>query len=396
MALEGPLTVEQAARLLKVPRTTIYSWIRSKKIKPLPRRLDERRLYFPVNEITTLLDRLPVTEGSDSELAYRLMKRRYARLPDSYSDRIDEDLAFLKQEFTALSQELGTLHHPYLVWGIMFGEISDILGCILPSDAYHELAGSDTLRLRGVFEKDLSNHMAEVRACLESGDDIGISEKIRIFRDRMKSWHTFAVTWQNFRAAASECFDDPQAVKEGDYDELIHPTQVIAWDTKRQRGVNWNAWIRLTSRPKVMDRMVDWITEAVRNLNWDFDAICELSSSTQALAILLGLKLDKAVLASDNRTLNFLPRDWQTDLGNRIIFVDMVSQTGEHLAKAVERVETGGGIAVGAIFITINNMLKNPERKLAIVDEWHRQAKLIYCYNLSTLYGMRYGQCSEC
>ena len=109
------------------------------------------------------------------------------------------------------------------------------------------------------------------------------------------------------------------------------------------------------------------------------------ASAAHGLCLLLGLKLGKRHMAIDNVTYNFLPVDREQDLGNRLVLVDTVVQTGTHLSGAVEKAKEDGRLVEGAVFIAVNDQLANPEKRRSMIDEWWEQKRLVYCFKLSKL-----------
>jgi len=94
----------------------------------------------------------------------------------------------------------------------------------------------------------------------------------------------------------------------------------------------------------------------------------------------------------DSETFNFLPREAKP--GERILLVDSIVQTGQHLEQVTEKIRQNGAEVVGTIVFCHNDMLLGDalKDKRPIVDSCIKQGKLVYLYKMSELYERRRGR----
>ena len=357
-----------------------------------PRKSNREMFRIPVGEVERWNRGRARSLGEEERLAYQSISALISQVPDSFARDLEQRLDFFRAQALALAHLLSAFeHHPYRFWGEIFADIGESLAGFLSSDALAAIERrGDPVRLRPVFDRDTSRLLQRIRASAAAADDT-TTENLRQLRDLLRKWNQFASTWEVFRDAAEKCFDPAGTVSrytagsrgQARYSELIHSSEVLVRDDRTGKSINWNATIDLSSRPEVIDRVTDFIAEAVKGLDWDFDTVCQLSSGAHGLALLLGLKLGKRHLAMDNVTLNFLPEKVGDDLGRNLVLIDMVVQSGRHLGEAKERLERDGRRFRGAIFVVMNDCLLKPADRRSIIDELISSDQLIHCFRLS-------------
>ena len=366
----------------------ILQALKDGRIRCEPRRSEREMYRVPVPEVDRWKRGQARSISDEERLAYEDIRALIIQVPDSFSHDLEQRLDFFGVQALRIARLLvGFENHPYRYWGEMFSDISNSITGFLGSDALAAIERrDDPVRLGPVIDRQTSLLLRKIQDSATAADE-SLTENLRQMRDLMRKWNQFASTWQTFKEAAENCFDPAGTVTRGAtsqqgqerYSELIYPTAITVRDDKSDRTVNWNASIDLNSRPEILNRVTDLIAEAVEGLNWDFDTICQLSTHAHGLALLLSLKLGKRQGAMDNVTLNFLPED----LGQNLVLIDVVVQSGRHLGEAIEKLEKDGRRFRGAIFIMMNDRLEKPSDRRSVVDELVAGDQLIHCFKLS-------------
>lgn len=378
---EALLTAAETADRLAISLATLYRRVKQGKLRAIRPR-GGRRLYFPRADVEAYVDR----DATGAQIVHMLMRQRFTQLPDAFALDFRRDLGFMRGEFHALFESLKREPHPYFFWGEMMWGLAEAIEELEASEVFAMMVDNeDSLCLRHILERDLRENVSAIREKLEFEDEVGTTDLIRRFHARMQHWLRFCRDWSAFRQAARDCFDPGWRVTPDSYKELRHPGEVWYCEGGPDTKVNWNAMLGLVSRPDLMDRIADFIAEAIEGLGWQFDSFCQLSAAAHGLALLLGLKRGRRHVAMDNETFNFLPPDPTPDMGKRLVLVDTVTQSGRHLATACQKARQAGREIEGAIFIAINDKLCNPEERLSITDDMQREKKLLYCFKLSSL-----------
>jgi hypothetical protein len=378
-----PLSVSDVARSLSYSKSNVLNLIKSGQLEALPRNNPRGKYLIDEAELARYQEHLASRDKTGREFAYVLLNRYISQLPDIFDrHQADKSIANLASELNNASLALGPLQHPYQYWAGMLNEISSALETLRDSDMFASVLNIDTMRLLPLLEKDLRACVGRLRDSLSGKQDPGLTRDILSFRDVVLQWSSFCTSWANLKDAATRCFTI--RASEVKYGELKHSSSVVLFDARLQREVRWNAF-GLASRPAVIENMAKLLTRVVELLGWQFDTICSLSAAALQLGSFLAWKLNKNVVAIDNETYEFQPPE---PLGVSYVFVDTVCQTGNHLLQSIDKASRRHIKTAGAIFITINDMMPEEQKRLRfqIIDDMRNDSRLIYVYDLSYLY----------
>jgi hypothetical protein len=363
--------------------STIRRRVEEKEIRPVSTTGKKRgkKLYREGDLWAALGD----SADSAKEMAFSELMQCFSIMKDTFRD-LEQDIAENQKQLETLARWLSHKPHPYGYWSEMFDEIAEALGRIDSSEALKMMgAHGNTLRLRALLEGDLRVHITKVRDSGPDKEDASTTDAIRAFRDRVLHWDGFAMEWGKFRLAATNCFDTSGAVTREKYGELSHMMEVWYVDPDSGRRTNWNAMLALVSSPKLMNSIAGFIAESIVRLGWNFDSFCQMSAGGHGLAQLLALRMDKRLLAIDNRTHRFLPAKADPEWGHHLVLVDTVIQSGKHLEDSISQAKKDGREVKGAVFLARNDGLEDPDQDRGIVDRMQAKGQLLYCFALSTL-----------
>ena len=377
------LTVSEVAKTLAYSKSNILNLIKSGELTALPRNNPRGKYLIDEAEFARYQERLASRDKTGREFAYVLLNRYISQLPDTFDrQRVEQSIANLASELNSASLALGPLQHPYQYWSGMLSEISSSLEILRRSDLFGAMLNADTMRLLPLLERDLRAGIRKLRNALTSKQDPALTRDILSFRDTVIEWSGFCTNWVDFRDAAVRCFTTRRS--EEKYGELKHSASVVVYDTRLHREIVWNAF-GLVYQPTVVANMASWLARVTEMLGWQFDTICSLSAAALPLSSFLAWELRKNVVAIDNQTYELQPPD---PPGTRYVFLDTVCQTGKHLLQSVNKVSKLHKDTAGAIFITINDMMIEEEKRqrFQIIDDLKREGHLIYCYDISHLY----------
>ncbi|NLE08701.1 MAG: hypothetical protein GX631_05560 [Dehalococcoidales bacterium] len=378
-----PLTVSEIARSLSYSKSNVLNLIRSGQLETLPRANERGKYLVDEAEFARFQESLASRDKSGREFAYVLLTRYISQLPDTFDRvRVDRSLINLESELKSVSLALGSLPHPYHYWAGMFSEISSALEMLRNSSMFNSLLDGDTMKLLPLLERDLRNCIGKMRVSLADKQDPGLTRDILNFRDTILEWTEFGSSWENLRDAAVRCFINRYS--EDKYGELRHSSSVVVADPAMHREVIWNAF-GLVFRPQAIANMAKLMARLAGHLGWQFDTICSLSTAALQLSSFLAYELHKSVVVIDNETYEFQPPE---PSGASYVFVDTVCQTGNHLLQSIDRVGKLGARTVGAIFISMNDMMPEEQKRqrFQIIDDMRKDGRLIYAYDMSYLY----------
>lgn len=378
-----PLTVSEVAKTLSYSKRNILNLIGSGDLAVLPRNNPRGKYLIDEAEFARYQERLASRDKTGREFAYVLLNRYVSQLPDTFErSRVDQSIGNLASELNSASLALGPLQHPYQYWSGMFNEISLSLETLRRSDLFNTVLSADTMKLLPLLERDLRACVQRLRSDLPGKQDPALTRDILSFRDTILEWSGFCTSWANFRDAATRCFTTRRS--EERYGELKHSASVVAFDTRLQREIVWNAF-GLVFQPTVVESMAKWLARVTELLGWQFDTICSLSAAALQLSSFLAWELCKNVVALDNETYEFQPPE---PPGASYVLIDTVCQTGNHLLQSINKASKLHKKTVGAIFITLNDMMPEESRRqrFKIIDDLRSEGQLIYCYDISYLY----------
>lgn len=377
------LSVSDIAKSLSYSKSNVLNLIRSGQLEALPRSNPRGKYLVDEAEFARYQESLASRDESGREVAYVLLNRYISQLPDTFDRlRVDRSLTNLESELKSVSLALGSLPHPYHYWAGMFSEISSALEILRNSAMFTSLMDGDTMMLLPLLEKDLRTSIGRMRVSLAGKQDPGLTRDILSFRDSILEWTDFCTSWENLRDAATRCFIN--RTSEEKYGELKHSSSVVVNDARLRREVIWNAF-GLVFRPPVVANMAKLLARLAELLGWQFDTICSLSTAALQLSSFLAYELNKSVVVIDNETYEFQPPE---PSGTSYVFIDTVCQTGNHLRQSIDRVSKLNVRTAGAIFISVNDMMPEEQRRqrFQIIDDMIKDGRLIYAYNLSYLY----------
>ena len=377
------LTVSEIARTLAYSKRNILNLIKAGELTALPRNNPRGKYLIDEAEFARYQERLASRDKTGREFAYVLLNRYISQLPDTFErSSMDQSMGNLASELNSASLALGPLQHPYQYWSGMFNEISLSLETLRRSDLFNTVLNADTMKLLPLLERDLRACVQRLRNDLTGKQDPTLTRDILSFRDVILEWSGFCTTWSNFRDAAIRCFTTRRS--EERYGELKHSASVVVFDTRLQKGIVWNAF-GLVFQPTVVESMAKWLARVTGLLEWQFDTICSLSAAALQLSSFLAWELHKNVVALDNETYEFQPPE---PPGTSYVLIDTVCQTGNHLIQSINKASKLHKKTVGAIFITINDMMPEESRRhrFKIIDDLRNEGHLIYCYDISYLY----------
>ncbi len=377
------LTVSEVARSLAYSKSNILNLIKSGELSALPRNNPRGKYLIDEAEFARYQERLASRDTTGREFAYVLLNRYISQLPDTFDrQRVEQSIGNLTSELNSASLALGPLQHPYQYWSGMLNEISSSLEILRRSDLFNTMLNSDTMKLLPLLERDLRASIRKLRVGIITKQDPALTRDILAFRDTVFEWSGFCANWADFRNAAVRCFTTRRS--EEKYGELKHSASVVVYDTRLHRELVWNAF-GLVFQPTVVANMAKWLAKVTDLLGWQFDTICSLSAAALPLSSFLAWELRKNVVAIDNQTYELQPPD---PPGTRYVFLDTVCQTGKHLLQSVNKASKLHKDTAGAIFITINDMMIEEEKRqrFQIIDDLRKEGRLIYCYDISYLY----------
>jgi len=377
------LTVSEIATTLSYSKSHVLNLIKSGQLQAMPRGSQRGKYLIDEAEFARYQEKLASQDKTGREFAYILLNRYIIQLPDTFDrHRVDDSIGNLASELNRLGLTLGNLQHPYQYWSGMLSEISSNIEILRQSAMFRAMLDTDTMKLLPLLEQDLRGCVQKLREDLVYKQDPALTRDILSFRDTMMGWSEFCLSWVNFRETATRCFTSPSYNEK--YGELRHPASVVVNDTRLHRELTWNAF-GLVLEPTVVASMANWLARVTEFLGWQFDTICSLSAAALQLSSLIALKLRKHVVALDNQTFEFQPPE---PPGASYVFVDTACQTGNHLLESINKASKHHKKVAGAIFITINNMMseENRRRRLQIIDDMKSEGQLIYCYDINHLY----------
>lgn len=377
------LTISEIAKILAYSKSNILNLIKSGELTALPRNNPRGKYLIDEAEFARYQERVASRDKTGREFAYVLLNRYISQLPDIFDRRrVEQSIGNLASELNSASLALGPLQHPYQYWSGMLNEISSSLEILRRSDLFNTTLNADTMKLLPLLERDLRTCIRKLRNALASKEDPALTRDILSFRDTVFEWSGFCGSWADFRDAATRCFTTHRS--EEKYGELKHSSSVVVYDTRLHREIAWNAF-GLVFQPTVVASMARWLARVTELLEWQFDTICSLSAAALPLSSFLAWELRKNVVAIDNETYEFQPPE---PPGASYVFLDTVCQTGSHLLQSVNKASKLHKNAAGAIFITINDMMAEEQkrRRFQIIDDLRREGRLIYCYDISYLY----------
>lgn len=368
---------------------TLRRMVATGEIRSLPRTTSNDKIWIPEGEGRRVLAMYGSSGGdTDQDLAYRNMAHTIEQLPDSFErDRVSQYASTLGSQLKHIGDSIRNLDHPYQFWAAMLEDISQSIYSLRDGELLVDLLKrDDPLRLLRLLEHDLRRYVKDLRANVTNHDNATLTKDLILFRDRMKEWSEFDETWATLRTGGVACFNSRES--EGKkYEELsefefAHPVVVQEGPDKPQ--LIWNAF-GLSAFPWDISSLARWIGNVVDILPWQFDSVVSLSANAIQLSSFIGLHLGKNVIAMDNATYEFQPPN---PPGRTYVVVDTACQTGTHLYQAELHATKSGKAVVGAIFLSLNDLMPEvtPNPRLGIIQDWKDKDKLIHCFYLSDLY----------
>jgi len=377
------LTISEIAATLAYSKSHVLNLIKSGELTAMPRSSKRGKYLIDEAEFARYQENLASRDSTGREFAYVLLNRYVSQLPDTFDRyRVDESLGNLASELNRVSLAMGRLQHPYLYWSGMLDEIASNIEVLRQSDLYKTMLNTDPMRLLPLLERDLRSCVQKLREDLSGRQDPALTRDILALRDTMLGWSEFCVSWVNFRDTAARCFTSRRS--DDKYGELKHPASVVIFDARLHRELIWNAF-GLMLQPTVVASMSSWLARVTELLGWQFDTICSLSAAALQVSSMIAWRLNKNVIALDNQTFEFQPPE---PPGVSYVFVDTVCQTGNHLLESINKANKHHKTVVGAIFITLNNLMpdESMRKRYQIIDDMKNEGRLIYCYDISYLY----------
>lgn len=353
----------------------MYRAIKSSEITPLPKRQGNRTLQFTMRDVLR-------AKGSQPE-ATVAVAYRFRQIPDTFA-KLEGELGRLEDDFSALATFLGREESRlYQYWGAMFGAAARYTQVIRRSQLFISMIEhADPLRLRECLESDLGIAIRDVKAALTRNEDEA-TEAVSALRDVLSRWRDAASQWGRVKAAIESSFHAREIPKDH-YKELAHLTGIRVYDAVDGRFARWSPGLGFTSQPRVMRDLATLMAWAIKAVNWEFDAFAQLSAESNGLCTLLGLELDKRVIAVDNGTSQYWPDVPITGIGARVVLVDTTIQSGNHFAGALSK--AGAWQVVGGLFLTRNDLAMDARQQaLQIIDDMHSENELLYCFRMSEL-----------
>ena len=381
------LTISEIASTLAYSKSHVLNLIKDGELQAMPRSSKRGKYLIDEAEFAQYQEKLASRDSTGREFAYVLMNRYISQLPDTFDRyRVDESLGNLASELNRVSLAMGRLQHPYHYWSGMLDEIASHIETLRQSDLYKTILNTDPMRLLPLLERDLRRCVQKLREDLSGRQDPALTRDILDFRDIMLGWSEFCISWVNFRDTATRCFTSRRS--DDKYGELKHPASVVIYDPSLHRELIWNAF-GLMLQPKVVVDIANWLARVTDLLGWQFDTICSLSAAALQVSSMIAWRLNKNVIALDNQTFEFQPPE---PPGVSYVFVDTVCQTGNHLLESINRANSNHKTVVGAIFLTLNNLMpeESMRKRFQIIDDMKNEERLIYCYDMSYLYERLY------
>ncbi|MES9991388.1 MAG: phosphoribosyltransferase [Candidatus Thiodiazotropha sp.] len=241
----------------------------------------------------------------------------------------------------------------------------------------------------------------ELEQCsIELGKSIS-SEEFQInflrYTEILENWGKFNKSWLMLRGETEkgikEITDD--VIDSGDSEKLNsqegfsknwgwlkHPVLQNRFDlytiSGEKRTFSWSPWNILTSSER-FEEVCMLVEKEIIDKQWNFKAVCALSTSGFPLALFIGKAFSKPVIGFDQESQTFFPPP--PNLRGKILLVDFSVHTGSTLLKAITHLRKISEDYEGIITVCYNDYLEKykSKEKIRIFDN----RKIVHLFRMS-------------
>lgn len=176
--------------------------------------------------------------------------------------------------------------------------------------------------------------------------------------------------------------------KDSKYVELAHSKLARIWEPQGQSEYELVGFPGAPPNLSQATSLGQALADIVRMKRWEFDTICTMSTIALPMAYSFMFVSGKTccIVACDNITGNFLPENFLTaDHNKRVLLLDTILQTGQHVEQAWNALEQAHHVAVGFIAAFENDMLLPGEKQRPFLEKLFTDGKAVSLTKASTI-----------